>query len=52
MRLVALDALRGAAALSVTLYHCLLVRPDLHQTLGSTGLPFFRTAQARWPSRC
>lgn len=44
-RIVALDSLRGVAAVSVVVYHCLLVWPDLFETLGGGGVPFFRTGQ-------
>ncbi|MCB4822385.1 acyltransferase [Roseicella sp. GB24] len=37
--------MRGAAALSVVIYHCLLVWPALYETLGGDGVPFFRTGQ-------
>ncbi|MBK1661490.1 hypothetical protein CKO45_25100 [Paracraurococcus ruber] len=45
IRIHALDSLRGIAALSVVLYHCLLVWPSLHATLADHGVPFFHTAQ-------
>ncbi|MDO9710212.1 acyltransferase [Paracraurococcus sp. LOR1-02] len=41
----ALDSLRGVAAFAVVIYHCLLVYPDLCETLADKGVPFFRTAQ-------
>lgn len=40
MRLIALDALRGIAALSVVVYHSLLVFPSLHGFLEGRGVPY------------
>ncbi|MCB4824228.1 acyltransferase family protein [Roseicella aerolata] len=45
VRIHALDSLRGVAAFSVMIYHCLLVWPSLYETLGGKGVPFFRTEQ-------
>lgn len=40
MRFIAFDALRGLAALSVVLYHSLLVFPGPHDVLADRGVPF------------
>lgn len=40
MRLTALDSLRGIAAASVVVYHCLLVFPELHAFLDGRGVPY------------
>lgn len=49
MRITALDSLRGVAAFSVVIYHCLLVSPVLNDVLSGKGVPLFRTAQDPLP---
>ena len=39
MWLLALDSLRGVAAVSVVVYHSLLVFPGLHAILDGRGTP-------------
>ena len=41
-RIAALDSLRGIAALSVVIYHCLLVYPEAFAVLGGQGRNFLR----------
>jgi peptidoglycan/LPS O-acetylase OafA/YrhL len=43
MRLLPLDSLRGIAALSVVLHHCLLVFPSFEPVLFDRGLPITET---------
>jgi peptidoglycan/LPS O-acetylase OafA/YrhL len=46
MRVVAFDSLRGLAAMSVVIYHSLLVFPGLHAVLAGRGVPFATSGDA------